>query len=231
MYPDTGYAGPRGSFLRPVPIPTHGPNDGGTQPCQVSCDWLPYVRGALYQLLLQSTWATDDPAELLQVQEWVFDLIDQFGEGDCSTGPAFACPFDFTTSEYDWEVYPEFGLGSWVSGQGYETTYNSGANLYQAIIWLDGLSGMTLTSIDMTYDGDGGPGGAGNVNFYYLIPFSSTLHNFAHLDVLTGENTVGWTGVLDVQRALVFELNMGTNATPGKITSIVLNGRAFLGPC
>src|ERR1700730_12663611 len=81
MWPDTGFAPPRGSFERPVDIPVHGPLVTPTLNVTVACEWTPYIRGALQQLLLQ---------------EWAFQLIDQFPE--CGgTPPPFSCPFDFQT--------------------------------------------------------------------------------------------------------------------------------------
>lgn len=94
MWPDQRYAPARGSFERPVPVPTSEPDATPTRTVSVSCQWLPYVRGALQQLLLQATWQTDDPGTLLLTQQRVFNLIDLFSE--CEGGPGLACPFDFT---------------------------------------------------------------------------------------------------------------------------------------
>lgn len=92
MYPDSPYATAVGSFRTPVaPPPDDAPGDP-TQTVQIPCKWLPYVRGALKQLLLQSTWVTDD---LNTVQGRVFDLIDLFQE--CGGGPPFECDYDFST--------------------------------------------------------------------------------------------------------------------------------------
>ncbi len=96
MYPDSLYANARGSFERPVPPPVSGPSDSPTSSITINCEWLPYIRGALQQLLLQSTWQDVFPG-LDLTQQRVFDLIDLFQE--CSTPlPPFICPFDFTTS-------------------------------------------------------------------------------------------------------------------------------------
>lgn len=96
MWPDQPYADSRGSFRRPVPLPLFDPSASPTLTFSVNCAWLPYIRGALQQLLLQATWATDNPTALLTVQSQAFNLIDIFQE--CETPPAFACPFNFTTA-------------------------------------------------------------------------------------------------------------------------------------
>jgi hypothetical protein len=101
MWQDSEYAPPRGSFERPVPPPAVDPGSAPTQTVILSCAWLPYVRGALQQLLLQATWATSDPAILLLTQERVFNLLDLFQE--CATPDVpFACPYDFALSDQTW---------------------------------------------------------------------------------------------------------------------------------
>lgn len=79
-----------------MPVPTHGPQVAPLAAVSFACEWLPYVRGALMQLLLQATWDTSDPVLLYQAQQWAFDLIAGFSE--CGgVPPAFSCPFDFQT--------------------------------------------------------------------------------------------------------------------------------------
>jgi hypothetical protein len=98
MIPFNGYPRPYGSFSEPVAIPATEP-DAGSQVCvQFGRNWLPYVLGALQQLLLQSTWIYTTKTELLEVQGSVFNLIAMFGNaidtGDCLTEPTFRQPDD-----------------------------------------------------------------------------------------------------------------------------------------
>jgi len=76
MWPDEPYALGRGSFLRPVPPPLGEVDASPTKTVAVACEWLPYIRGSLMQLLLQASWDTNDPAQLLLAQERAFQLID-----------------------------------------------------------------------------------------------------------------------------------------------------------
>jgi len=84
VYPDSPYAVPVGSFRTPVPVPSSAPTDGTVRFVSLNCEWIPYVAGALKQLLLQTTWDTTDPTVLNRVQGQVFDLIAQF---NCATAP------------------------------------------------------------------------------------------------------------------------------------------------
>lgn len=84
MYPDSSFAHPIGSFQYPVPVPSSGPDAEPLETICISGVWLPYLRGASKQLLLQSTWDTDDPGELAIVQQWAFSLIGMLQDGSCA---------------------------------------------------------------------------------------------------------------------------------------------------
>lgn len=75
MYPPSPYAVPYGSFPIPVSPPGIGPFDGELKYIPINCAWLPYIAGALTQLLLQSTWRVNSDDELFRVQGQAFDLI------------------------------------------------------------------------------------------------------------------------------------------------------------
>lgn len=105
MWPDSPFASPRASFRRPVPVPSQDPDATPTITVTVACSWLPYIRGALLQLLLQSTWDTGNPAVLELAQQRAFNLIDLFQE--CASAPAISCPFDFSV--------PGAGAGGFVN--------------------------------------------------------------------------------------------------------------------
>lgn len=98
MWPDSPFASPRGSFQRPVLPPGAAPDVAPTKTVTVACAWLPFIRGALQQLLLEATWQPTTTPGLLQVQEWVFQLIDIFDE--CPTGDLpLACNYGFAESD------------------------------------------------------------------------------------------------------------------------------------
>lgn len=101
MFPDSEFAVPTSSFNSPVLPPTVEPGDSPNKTFTINCEYLPYIRGALQQLLLQSTWKTDDPGLLALTQSRIWNLIDIFQE--CSSGEyPFACHWDFTSSEGAW---------------------------------------------------------------------------------------------------------------------------------
>lgn len=230
MWPDSPFAQPRSSFERPVLAPTSGPDSSPTRTITLSCAWQVWIRGALQQLLLQSTWSGLTAAELYQVQQWVFQLIDMFDECESVELP-FACDYKFTDSTGFWEVDPAFGLGFYVGGHGFGTTLNAGPAIYQAIIHAGSHITGVVTSITLHYDAGPGPIGPNGVNFYYRAGGSPTLHNFFHHDVFVGVNIIGWTGLLDTFDDLVIELNNGGQSSVGYITEVNINGTAFVPPC
>lgn len=142
MYPDQEFAQARGSFLRPVPAPLVAPDASPTKTVSVNCQWLPYVRGALMQLLLQATWQVGDPGALLLAQERAFALINLFSE--CEGGPGFACPFDFTAGA---DSDGGFVL---VTGLGGQTPDHNGA-FESGIGWVS--TDATVTSDGSTFNG------------------------------------------------------------------------------
>lgn len=98
MFPDRANPPTTSSFQFPVaPPPDDAPGDP-FQTVQIPCKWLPYVRGALMQLLVQATWKTDD---WTTVQNRVFNLIGAFQE--CGGGPPFECDYDFSTGPSGWQ--------------------------------------------------------------------------------------------------------------------------------
>lgn len=77
MYPPSPFAVPIGSFQTPVQPPSTDPSEGPLFYIPVNCDWMPYVAGALQQLLLQTTWA-GTPDEIALAQNRAFNIIAQF---------------------------------------------------------------------------------------------------------------------------------------------------------
>jgi len=100
MFPISDFPRSVGSFPQPVAIPATEPEDGEQVCVQFGRNWLPYVLGALQQLLLQTTWIYTTEDEVKAVQQSVFDLIAIFGNaidtGDCLVNPTFQQPDDCT---------------------------------------------------------------------------------------------------------------------------------------
>jgi hypothetical protein len=78
MFQPSAFAVPVGSFQQPVNPPAVDADAPQLVYVGLNCDWLPYITGALTQLLLQSTWIVSDPAQLQLVQDRVFNLIALF---------------------------------------------------------------------------------------------------------------------------------------------------------
>jgi len=75
MFPPSPFAHPTGSFNAPVVPPDVDPDSDPSVTVRVSSAWLPYIRGAMSQLLLQSTWDVADGTEYETVIGRVRDLF------------------------------------------------------------------------------------------------------------------------------------------------------------
>lgn len=78
MYPDSQFRNPVSSFQRPVAPPGVDSDVAPFVCVQFNATWLPYVLGALKQLVMQYTWDTTDPDEINLVQQRAFNLMDIF---------------------------------------------------------------------------------------------------------------------------------------------------------
>jgi hypothetical protein len=89
MLPDTDFPTPKPSFQYPISLIQQQPGEGDQVCVTFAKAWLPAIRGALQQLLLQSTWDTTDEEALTAMLGRVFNLIYLFDEdAEC------AMPFD-----------------------------------------------------------------------------------------------------------------------------------------
>ncbi len=160
MYPDREYADARGSYGSPVPVPPMDPDASPTFTVSVNCFWLAYIRGALQQLLLQATWATDDPAVLLLAQQRAFTLIAMFEE--CVGILPFACSYDLTLAVGPFQITdqgvtwtPEF-VGQWVNAVGIvgltATTTTIPGGEFNYIDCFMTFASTLVTTVSMTYD-------------------------------------------------------------------------------
>lgn len=76
MLPDSLWPYPVSSFQYPIQVLDVEPGSSPLETIQINTSWLELLRGCAKQLLLQSTWRTDDPSELALAQKRAFDLID-----------------------------------------------------------------------------------------------------------------------------------------------------------
>lgn len=130
MFPPDSYPTPTPSFRVPVDPPSTGPFDDPLFQVCINQDWLPFVAGALKQLLLMSTWNYADTAELLTIQGKVFDLISAFGqvsEGCGINTPGILCiSGSFVDLDYGFIPAPGSPCAAvYVSGTGWQSCYNS----------------------------------------------------------------------------------------------------------
>lgn len=78
MWPDSVFAVPVGSFQSPIPIIDKDPTTGPFFYVKVSQQWMNAVQGCLLQLILQTTWDTNDPATLNLAQMRAMSLLQLF---------------------------------------------------------------------------------------------------------------------------------------------------------
>lgn len=158
MWQDSPFAEPVPSFQQPVVAPDWDPDASPTKTVEVACVWLPYIRGALYQLLLQSTW---DPAgpDLLHTQQRVFNLIDLFSE--CSSGVLpFACPYPFSEGDEGFGVidntaFTPSNFGYYVAGQGFacgDEVMNADLSVWGYGYFAKSITPITVTGLSARFD-------------------------------------------------------------------------------
>jgi len=122
MWPtDELYAPSRGSFGVPVVPPTVDCDSAPTTSLTLSCEWVPFVRGALMQLLLQATWKTD-AAGLLITQQRVQTLISQLAECSGPLQVPFACNGDVSFNSSPWGHWTALHGGIWTVMHGWSQT-------------------------------------------------------------------------------------------------------------
>ena len=86
MEPDSPFNYPRSSFQFPAPLPSVEPDASPLETIQVNTTWLEYLRGCAKQLLLETTWDTDDPSALNLVQQRAMNLIGLLQDKPMATG-------------------------------------------------------------------------------------------------------------------------------------------------
>jgi hypothetical protein len=175
---------------------------------EINCAWLPFVRGALQQLLLQATWSGDLAAVDL-AQQRAFNLIDLFRECPTSELP-FACAYDFSSSQAIWDGYnhgvswtPAF-FSSYTPGSGFEAVAatNTGVpgRIYGDAACQSLFASTMLTHVDFSYDlvkgafdvDDGNQTGILIANAGVIVA-TQLVHSAAQPD---GANSISWDGSL-----------------------------------
>ena len=192
MWSDSVFASPRGSFERPVPPPVSAPDDTPVLTVSINCDWLPYIRGALMQLLLQSTWK-DTPPGLDITQSRVWGLINIFEECGSAT-PPFVCVYDFHAAA-NGDPWHAAALGDLVSpfahfqtGVGWSSvsSYEPGGSQYWQNVTVDvdmpGASEVGIVQVGLV-SVTKGSNYAGNLvaNYSGIVLYNSGSQVGAHL--------------------------------------------------
>lgn len=92
MFPDSPFAVPRSSYERPVPLVLVDPCDNPDVAIYVRHEWIPYILGSLKQLVLQTTWDTQDPEALNLVQARAMLLLSCVGRSVAPVEPKIQGP-------------------------------------------------------------------------------------------------------------------------------------------
>lgn len=103
MWPDSSFAVPVSSFVSPVPVPGVDPLTGDCAVIRVNKAWIPYMKGALMQLWLQTTWQ-GTPEQVTEAQNQAIALVNAINDlepGGCGQ-PDFIPPI--TEMEYQMSI-------------------------------------------------------------------------------------------------------------------------------
>jgi hypothetical protein len=195
MEPNTGSKVLYPSFDSPLTLPVQDPDGEPSISITVACSWLPYIRGALYQLTQQWSWPQDDQVALDLAQARALTLIAMFVECE-EPIPPFSCNYDFTISDAGWTVDDPDGHGIYDAGIGFVGTSRlPGSNDFvRAVHHFD--TSATLTHVKFTYtstaDGTGANQNATILGFTVSGP--TVLHTES---LLAGSHEVEWFGTFD----------------------------------
>lgn len=106
LWPNSPFAVPVSSFIEPVPVPGVDPLTGDCRILRVNKAWLPYIAGALQQLILQTTWQGDE-ATVTEAQAQAMNLILALADaqpGGCEPEPA---PIPIAERDYKMSICEE----------------------------------------------------------------------------------------------------------------------------
>lgn len=155
---DGFFPSPRPSFTSAVVPPGVDPTSTPSVTVTFACAWLPFVRGALQQLVLAATWDVDTDAALVLAQLRAMTLLSLFVECSGELIPV-ACPYDWQAEEAQLGWFGDSsgvcaGAGAW-TGAGWESVYAGAPPACDGdnnlSIAKGGFSGQRITSVEFTY--------------------------------------------------------------------------------
>jgi len=222
LRPDTGPYLALASFRGPIPLPVQDLDGLPSRTITVPCSYLPMMRGALLQLVLQYTWPQDDPAAVLLAQQRAMTLIAALEECE-GTIPPIACPYDFEFSDAGWGAVSPYTIAGYSPGNGFASQFFDGEDKSFVFInhFLTGVN--TITHIEVTYSAEADGSGANNQitlqvnNGIGLVPVVTTT-------VFEGTHVIGWTGSLDNVTEIRFDLDAGSSDNLILVTSARYDG-------
>ena len=156
MFRDAPWAPAKGSFGTPVVPPSVDPDASPNRTFTISCQWLPFIRGALLQLLLQATWKAEGD-DLTLAQQRAMTLISMFDECSQAYIP-FACQGDFRDNASPFSTWSLFNnpptIGAWISTVGYQSTISIlGSSAYNGILLKVHLANpCVINDVSLLYD-------------------------------------------------------------------------------
>lgn len=222
MQPDTGSKVLYPSFNSPLPLPPQDPNGSPSKAFTIACSWLPYIRGALYQLTQQWSWPQDDPAALLLAQQQAMTLIAMFTE--CADPlPPLACNYDFASSNTGWTAVSPYLSGSWSPGNGWLSQDIDSEDQGWIYIQRALTTPNTINRVEFTYNSTLVGSGANNYSAVFLDT-GSGYFVAEHGTLFAGTNTVVWAGSYDNVVGIRLNVNSGTSEALIKITSAEIRG-------
>jgi hypothetical protein len=203
----------------------------------------------LTQGLQTSIWDTDDPNQVLLAQERLASLIAALTE--CSGGGIpFACPYDFTASDFGWNLFPNSAgfvpstRGQYVPGAGWQNTdevYSGGANTTSGIaINKVFSSSVQMTSVHMAYSlakGTFTSSAAGQTGI--VIRNAGGVVATQLIDASTdpdGLQSVDWSGSVTADEVILVLMTSKQEPTGGSSGLAFINdgeilGEAGVSPC
>ena len=246
MFQDSPFAPSRGSFQTPVLPPATDPDAAPTKNFAINCSWLPFIRGALLQLVLQASWKADEPL-LTLTQERAMTLISMFQECPSALIP-FLCSGDFGVSPSPFatiSIYPPNNIGFWSAFVGYIETENaiSGADCTRgADIEVQFSQPITPTQLTLRYS-LAHSSYAFNTDIWRYMYDLDNGHFFQYDNSLTTPPTDAtnvswnWVGTNAPTSRLVFGVRCGSSPscpTPGgscALEALTIIGEAASNPC
>jgi len=215
---------PRGSFQRPLPPPTAGPQDLPLCVIEVNESWLPFVLGALKQLLLPETWIGnyDDRVFVTTlVATWIGTLT-------CLEIPFAICDFDFLPSTDGWHLAEEPDHGEWFVDVGWVGNVRiDDNNSSQAYIeYTTFINELTHFEAHVTAD-ENGEGVNAVVNLFVVR--GGVLTVIASSPMVAGSTTISWDGSEINVEALRIATNLGEITSTTVIESAQFAGHTING--